>query len=160
MSLLQSSPWPRRWMKSVESHSAVDARARKVAESKHDADSRAKIVYGLALIRTICGLSQREVAKTMGTQQSAVSETEKGITDPRLSTLQRQARAIGCRVDVQLVPTSDEVKDAVFAIFVSSASWSQTNVYYKTNVRTELGRSDTVDHLPWDRDRLALPSAG
>jgi predicted NBD/HSP70 family sugar kinase/transcriptional regulator with XRE-family HTH domain len=46
---------------------------------------------------------QREVATAMGTTQSAVSDLEQGRVDPRLSTLQRYARAIGTHVDVALV---------------------------------------------------------
>jgi transcriptional regulator with XRE-family HTH domain len=43
-------------------------------------------------------ISQATVAKRMGTVQSAVSELEGGGPQPRISTIQRYARAIGCRV--------------------------------------------------------------
>ena len=45
---------------------------------------------------------QKAIAAAMGTTQSAVSDIENGRVDPRLSTLQRYARAVGKRVTVIL----------------------------------------------------------
>lgn len=42
------------------------------------------------------------VAAAMGTTQSAVSDIENGRVDPRLSTLQRYARAVGGRLEIAL----------------------------------------------------------
>lgn len=47
-------------------------------------------------------LSQKTVASAMGTTQSAISDIENGRVDPRLSTLQRYARAVGKRLAVIL----------------------------------------------------------
>jgi transcriptional regulator with XRE-family HTH domain len=47
-------------------------------------------------------MSQKQVAQAMQTTQSAVSELEGGATDPRLSTLQRYARAVGAELTVHL----------------------------------------------------------
>lgn len=47
--------------------------------------------------------SQATVAKTMGTTQSAVSDLEGGGSDPRFSTLDRYASAIGCRLHIEVV---------------------------------------------------------
>lgn len=52
----------------------------------------------LSTRRSDLGLSQRAVAKLMGTTQSAVSELERAEADPRLSTLQRYARALGIQL--------------------------------------------------------------
>jgi ribosome-binding protein aMBF1 (putative translation factor) len=41
------------------------------------------------------GLSQMEVARRMATSQPAVARLEAGLSDPRLSTLERYAVAIG-----------------------------------------------------------------
>lgn len=46
--------------------------------------------------------SQKAVATAMGTTQSAISDIENGRVDPRLSTLQRYARAVGKRLAVML----------------------------------------------------------
>src|SRR5262249_4305714 len=48
-------------------------------------------------------LSQAEVAEQMSTTQSAISEMEKLIVEPRLSTLQRYARILGLRLSIGLV---------------------------------------------------------
>ena len=45
---------------------------------------------------------QTAVATAMGTTQSAISDIENGRVDPRLSTLQRYARAVGKRLAVML----------------------------------------------------------
>jgi predicted transcriptional regulator len=41
------------------------------------------------------GLSQTVVAARMGTSQSALARIEAGESDPRLSTIERYAQAIG-----------------------------------------------------------------
>lgn len=46
--------------------------------------------------------TQQAVADAMGTTQSAISDIEKGRVDPRLSTLQRYARAVGRRLVMAL----------------------------------------------------------
>jgi transcriptional regulator with XRE-family HTH domain len=38
----------------------------------------------------------------MRTTQSAISDLENGSTDPRLSTLQRYARAVGCQLEIRV----------------------------------------------------------
>lgn len=54
----------------------------------------AAIVYRLTERRVALGLSQTEVAARMGTSQSAVARLETGLTDARISTLQRYANAL------------------------------------------------------------------
>lgn len=65
-----------------------------------DAAARAALLRSLTSRRSDQSISQSAVARLMGTTQSAVSDLENGSTDPRLSTLQRYARAVGCRLDV------------------------------------------------------------
>jgi transcriptional regulator with XRE-family HTH domain len=65
-----------------------------------DSEARASLLRHLARRRSIRSISQAMVARFMGTTQSAVSDLEAGSTDPRLSTLQRYARAIGCRLQI------------------------------------------------------------
>lgn len=50
---------------------------------------------GLRCARLEFGFSQRTVAELMSTTQSAVSEIERGLSDPRVSTLRRYAAALG-----------------------------------------------------------------
>lgn len=65
-----------------------------------DAQLRSKLLEACLTRRSELGLTQASVAHTMGTTQSAVSDLEAGGTDPRLSTLQRYARALGLRLAV------------------------------------------------------------
>jgi transcriptional regulator with XRE-family HTH domain len=55
--------------------------------------------------RTQSGLTQAQVAERIGTTQSAVARLESGTHrhSPSIATLQRYARALGCRLDVRLV---------------------------------------------------------
>lgn len=49
--------------------------------------------------RERAGLTQAEVAKTVGVDQSAVSLWERGKTSPRAALLPELARLYGCTVD-------------------------------------------------------------
>ena len=61
-----------------------------------DAATRARqLVKELAERRQQLGLSQTTVAARMGTSQSALARLEGGESDPRLSTLERYAIAVG-----------------------------------------------------------------
>jgi predicted NBD/HSP70 family sugar kinase/transcriptional regulator with XRE-family HTH domain len=55
-----------------------------------------------AMVAARGNLAQKAVAAAMGTTQSAVSDIENGRVDPRLSTLQRYARAVERRIEVTL----------------------------------------------------------
>lgn len=63
----------------------------------------AELLDGLLQEREAQGLTQRDVAKRMGTSQSAVDRIESGDVDPRLSTVQRLAVAIGRIIEWRLV---------------------------------------------------------
>jgi DNA-binding XRE family transcriptional regulator len=61
----------------------------------------------LLAARTKAGLTQERVAEIMGTTKSAVSRLEAiGKHSPSVSTLKKYARAVGCDVDIRLVPAS------------------------------------------------------
>jgi transcriptional regulator with XRE-family HTH domain len=70
-----------------------------------DALARSSLLGALTAQRAAQGASQVEIAIRMGTTQSAVSDLERGATDPRFSTLQRYARAVGCRLHLVLHAT-------------------------------------------------------
>lgn len=65
-----------------------------------DAEARSKVLAELARVRRAMHSSQAHTAEIMGTTQSAISELEGGTSDPRLSTLQRYARAVGCALEL------------------------------------------------------------
>jgi len=57
--------------------------------------------------RSKFGLTQEAVAELMGTTKSAVSRLEAaGKHAPSLSTLKKYARAVGCRLEIKLVPNA------------------------------------------------------
>jgi len=68
-----------------------------------DADEVRRLISDFVLIRRRKKMSQKEIAQQMATTQSAISELEKGLNEPRISTLQRYARIIGCKLRLRLV---------------------------------------------------------
>src|SRR5687768_292272 len=64
---------------------------------------RAKFLTQSIAARKKMGLTQQQLAEAMGTSQSAISDLESGRVEPQLQTLQRYARALGCRFDFALV---------------------------------------------------------
>lgn len=55
--------------------------------------------------RAASGLTQADVAARVGTTQSAIARLESATSghSPSIATLQRYARALGCRLEVRLV---------------------------------------------------------
>ncbi len=82
------------------------ARARKgFAEAYEALTPEYEIVSQLLKARTKAGLTQDAVAERMGTTKSAVSRLESsGKHAPSLATLRRYAQAVGCELQVRLVP--------------------------------------------------------
>jgi len=72
------------------------------------------LVRELLCARSRAGLTQEAVAARMGTTKSAVSRLEAaaGKHSPSLTTLKRYARAVGCEVEIRLVPTPRPTKAA------------------------------------------------
>jgi transcriptional regulator with XRE-family HTH domain len=64
--------------------------------------------------RSRAGLTQAEVAERMATKTPAVARLEAGggskKHSPSLATLRKYAAAVGCRLDVKLVPLSQSLK--------------------------------------------------
>ena len=56
----------------------------------------------LVAARNKAGLTQSDVAQRMGTTQSAVARMEGGSRLPSIRTVQRYAKAVGCRAVVKL----------------------------------------------------------
>ncbi|MGV9976589.1 helix-turn-helix domain-containing protein [Micromonospora wenchangensis] len=91
-----------------------------------------RLVALLAYIRQALHMSQRRVALLMNTQQSAISDLEKGLTDPRLSTLQRYARALGCRLEVEVVGVSGISHELASRLLAHQGSYRHSG---RSNVR-------------------------
>ena len=68
-----------------------------------------EVVNQLLKARTRAGLTQDAVAERMGTTKSAVSRLESaGKHVPSLSSLKRYASAVGCDLQVRLVPQKSD----------------------------------------------------
>jgi DNA-binding XRE family transcriptional regulator len=82
------------------------ARKRKGFSAAYDAlELEYQVVDQLIKARARAGLTQDAVAEIMGTTKSAISRLEAaGKHAPSLSTLKRYADAVGCRLEVRLVP--------------------------------------------------------
>lgn len=64
------------------------------------------LLDALADTRQRLGLSQRAVAGRMGTSQAAVDRLEAAEVDPKLSTVQRLAVALGGTIEWRFVPAN------------------------------------------------------
>lgn len=71
---------------------------------------RQKLLLALAEHRRSSGMSQPEVARQMRTSQSAIARLEAGDGNPRMSTIERYAAAIGMHVEWQLIDESNGAK--------------------------------------------------
>lgn len=60
------------------------------------------LLRALAERRIAAGISQRDLARRMGTSQPAIARLERGEIDPKLSTVERFAAAIGQEIEWRL----------------------------------------------------------
>ena len=82
------------------------AKARKGFSKAYDElELEYQVADQLLKARSRAGLTQDAVADMMGTTRSAISRLEAaGKHAPSLSTLQRYVNAVGCKLQVKLVP--------------------------------------------------------
>lgn len=74
------------------------------AKQAYDAAARAyRLGEEIRRLRMERGLSQQELAKRMGLPQSVIARLEGGGVEPRLSTLDRVAQALGVTLEVQFL---------------------------------------------------------
>ena len=67
-------------------------------------DEEYALIEALVHARTTANLTQEQLARRLGTTQSAVARLEGGRVSPSFATLRRYARATGTRLTVGLVP--------------------------------------------------------
>jgi predicted transcriptional regulator len=67
------------------------------------ADAEFALIEALIKARTKAQLSQADLAKRIGTTQSAIARLEGGGVSPSLSTLRRYAEATGTKLQIELV---------------------------------------------------------
>jgi transcriptional regulator with XRE-family HTH domain len=69
-----------------------------------------EVRYLVAGAREAAGLTQAELAERLGTKQPVVSRWERGVDEPRISTLERILRT--CGLTLRLSVTPDDVDRA------------------------------------------------
>ena len=67
-------------------------------------DEEFTLIEALIHARTTARLTQAELARRLGTTQSAIARLEGGRVSPSFATLRRYAEATGTRLTVGLVP--------------------------------------------------------
>ena len=67
------------------------------------ADDEFALIEALIHARTAARLTQAEIARSLGTTQSAIARLEGGGVSPSFATLRRYAEATGTRLTVGLV---------------------------------------------------------
>jgi DNA-binding XRE family transcriptional regulator len=94
-------------------HDAFLARALKregFSEAYEGIEEEYRLARELLAARAHAGLTQEEVATCMGTTKSAVSRLEStGRHSPSVTTLRKYAKAVGCEVEIRLIPLSSKV---------------------------------------------------
>jgi DNA-binding XRE family transcriptional regulator len=76
-------------------------------EAYENLEEEYKFAREMLAARSRFGLTQEAVAELMGTTKSAVSRLEAaGKHAPSLTTLKKYAQAVGCRLEIKLVPDS------------------------------------------------------
>jgi HTH-type transcriptional regulator/antitoxin HipB len=80
------------------------ARNREFPALVEAAERRRRILAELAERRRASAQSQTAVAAAMRSSQSSVARLETSASDARMSTLDRYAHVLGCRIEYRLVP--------------------------------------------------------
>lgn len=92
----------------VHDHNAFIAKAKTrkgFIEAYEELELEYKVASQMLKARSRAGLTQDAVAELMGTTKSAVSRLESaGKHAPSLETLKRYANAVGCELQIRLVP--------------------------------------------------------
>ncbi|KAB2694583.1 helix-turn-helix domain-containing protein [Ochrobactrum sp. Kaboul] len=67
------------------------------------AEAEFSLIETLVKARTAAKMSQADVAKSIGTTQSAIARLEGGRVSPSISTLRRYAEATGSKLEINLL---------------------------------------------------------
>lgn len=88
--------------KSRKAHAIAAERARlRRKRRKPLSHYEQSLLRGLAARRAALGLSQEEVAARIGVTLAALAHLERGDTDPKLSTIERYAAALGQKLELR-----------------------------------------------------------
>jgi transcriptional regulator with XRE-family HTH domain len=104
----------------------LDSDSLEVRAALDDAKAAERLIDCLIAAREARHLSQTKVAERMETTQPAISKFERAGGDPRLSTLQRYARAVGLKLRI-VAGTDPHIAD----------EWSATGIVASASVEEE-----------------------
>lgn len=83
------------------------------SEAYNDLEEEYAFIHAMLKARSKSGLTQEAVAELMGTTKSAVSRLESaGKHAPSLTTLKKYAQAVGCHLEIKLIPKSGSTNHA------------------------------------------------
>jgi ribosome-binding protein aMBF1 (putative translation factor) len=75
----------------------------------NELDTEFNLLRELLLARQKTGLTQAQVAEKMGTKPPAVTRLETALSgnqhSPTIATLKKYAQAVGCKLEIHLVPS-------------------------------------------------------
>lgn len=108
-----------------------------------DAIQRERLIKMLVQMREDAGIRQEDVAQAMGVGQSTVSQFE-NATDPRLSTVQRYARAVNAQVHLVAATRSPRPKE-----------WPAPEMIQRPRTHAWSGFSETVVHASQKPSKFA-----
>lgn len=95
--------------RTLESHIAEKMSRPAFRKAWKAADEEFEILDSLIMARENLGLTQAELAKKLGTKQSALSRLERGgYKTATVDTLVRAANALGFRLEISLKPKRDK----------------------------------------------------
>ena len=89
-------------MKNWKVFKAELLRDKKVAAEYKRLEPRYKLISQLIEARVRKGLTQAELARKIGTKQSAIARLESGSANPSVSFLERMASATGSELIIQI----------------------------------------------------------
>lgn len=92
-------------------HDALKAAAlgrQDVAEQYRNLEAEFNLLKQMLAARQRAGLNQAEVAERMGTKAPAITRLESSLDDgkhsPSIATLRKYAKAVGCKLEINLIP--------------------------------------------------------
>ena len=85
------------------SYEEVKARLLADPETRAAYDALAP-AYQVARLRIERGLTQAQLAELVGTKQPSIARLERGDSEPSVALLRKIAKALGARLEVNLVP--------------------------------------------------------
>jgi transcriptional regulator with XRE-family HTH domain len=82
-----------------------------VREQYEKLEEEFSLLQQMLAARQRAGLNQAEVAQRMGTKAPSVTRLESSLNNgkhsPSLVTLRKYAKAVGCKLEIHLVPEAD-----------------------------------------------------